>query len=61
MKEQLEKRIKELKNEFESGKKILEELDVKRTDLTQTLLRISGAIQVLEGMMPEENEGNSEI
>jgi len=54
MKELLEKRINELKSEFENGKKILEELEVKRNSLTQTMLRISGALQVLEDLMPKE-------
>ncbi len=57
MKEQLEARINELKGEFENGKKILEELEIKRTNLTQTLLRISGALQVLEDLMPKEETG----
>ena len=52
--ELLEKRINELKSEFENGKKILEELEVKRNSLTQTMLRISGALQVLEDLMPKE-------
>jgi hypothetical protein len=56
MKEQIEIRIKELKTELESGQKMLEELDVKRTSLGNTLLRISGAIQALQGMMPQEEE-----
>ncbi len=58
MKEQLVERINELKGEFENGKKILEELEIKRTSLTQTLLRISGALQVLEDLMPKEETGN---
>lgn len=56
MKEQMEARINELKAEFEEGKKMLEELDIKRTGLGQTILRISGAIQALEELMPEETE-----
>lgn len=55
MKEIIEERIKELKGEFENGQKMLEDLDVKRAGLNQTLLRISGAIQALEELMPEEN------
>ncbi len=58
MKELLEKRVGELKVEFENGQKILEELDAKRSNLTQTLLRISGAIQALEGLLPKEGESN---
>lgn len=48
MKKQIEKRLHELKSEFESGQKMLSELEEKRQNLNQTLLRISGAIQVLE-------------
>ncbi len=48
MREQLETRLQELKAEFESGQKMLAELDQKRANLEKTLLRISGAIQVLE-------------
>lgn len=59
MKEQMEKRINELKGELESGQKILEELDIKRTSLVQTLLRISGAIQALEELLAQENNSNS--
>lgn len=56
MKEQLETRIKELKTELENGQKMLEELDIKRTNLGNTILRISGAIQALEELIPEEGE-----
>ncbi len=59
MKEQLEKRIKELKGELEEGQKMLEELDIKRTSLGQTILRISGAIQALEELLPQEESCNS--
>jgi len=48
MKMQLEQRLKELKAEFESGQKALAELDNRQAELRNTLLRISGAIQVLE-------------
>jgi predicted nuclease with TOPRIM domain len=48
MREQLKKRVLELKAEFDSGQKMLTELDQKRANLEKTLLRISGAIQVLE-------------
>lgn len=53
MKEQLEKRLSELKSEFESGQKMLAELDAKRNDLQNTLLRISGAIQVIEELLAQ--------
>lgn len=48
MKEQLEKRLEALKIEFESGQKMLAEFEAKQSSLRNTLLRISGAIQVLE-------------
>jgi predicted nuclease with TOPRIM domain len=58
MKDKLEERLNELKSEFENGRKVLEELDVKRANLTQTLLRISGAVQALEDLMPKEEVSN---
>ncbi len=59
MKEQLEKRIQELKGELEAGQKMLEELEVRRTGLGQTILRISGAIQALEELLPQEKNADS--
>jgi hypothetical protein len=56
MKEQVDKRLAELKNEFERGQKILEDLDVRREQAKQSLLRISGAIQVLEEILREEGQ-----
>lgn len=63
MREQLQRRLAELKAEFETGQKVLAELEQKRATLEQTLLRISGAIQVLEeelskaGQMAENGDG----
>jgi len=48
MKEQLEQRLKRLKSEYESGQVYLSELEAKAANTRNTLLRISGAIQVLE-------------
>lgn len=48
MRERLEQRLKALKVELEAGEKLIAELDAKRLNLRDTLLRISGAIQVLE-------------
>jgi hypothetical protein len=47
MKETIQKRLDTLRSEHETGQKMLAELDAKRANLTQTLLRIEGAIQVL--------------
>lgn len=48
VKEKLEQRLNALRDEFEQGQKILAELEARQTNVRSTLLRISGAIQVLE-------------
>lgn len=53
MKEQLEKRLQSLKTEYEAGQKMLIDLEAKQANLRDTLLRISGAIQVLEEALSE--------
>jgi predicted nuclease with TOPRIM domain len=56
MKEQLEQRLQSLKTEYEAGQKMLADLESKQINLQGTLLRISGAIQVLEEMLsPSQN------
>lgn len=55
MKQQLEQRLKELREEFESGQKMMAELESKQANLRDTLLRISGAIQVLEELIATES------
>ena len=55
MKNQLEQRLKELKSEFEAGQKMLGELDAKRNSTQESMLRISGAIQVLEEEIAKSN------
>jgi hypothetical protein len=59
MKEQVDKRLAQLKNEFERGQKILEDLDARREQAKQSLLRISGAILVLEEILKEEEQSNN--
>lgn len=51
MREQMEKRLNELKNELAAGENMLAELHAKQSSLQQTMLRISGAIQVLQEML----------
>lgn len=58
MKQQLEKRLAELKSEFEAGQKMLADLEKKRSDLEATMLRISGAIQVIEEMLAQDQAQN---
>jgi chromosome segregation ATPase len=48
MREQLQSRLNGLKTEFENGQRQLAEVENQAASLRQTLLRISGAIQVLE-------------
>ncbi len=51
MREELQHRLEELKKEFTTGQTRLQELDLQQTHLRETLLRISGAIQVLEELL----------
>ncbi len=55
MQEQLEYRLSALKQEFEAGQARLREIETQETRLRETLLRISGAIQVLEELLAESN------
>jgi predicted nuclease with TOPRIM domain len=48
MREQMQLRLEELKKEFEFGQHRLQETERQQALLRETLLRISGAIQVLE-------------
>ncbi len=53
-KEQVRQRLKELRVEFQAGQKMLEDIEKKRDRLRESMLRIAGAIQVLEEL---EGEG----
>lgn len=61
MKQQLEQRLKSLKTEFESGQQVMQELEAKQASLRDTLLRISGAIQVLEEELAKAEEDNGQL
>ena len=61
MREQLEQRLSKLKAEFELGQKQMEELEAQTNKLRTTLLRISGAIQVLEEELASEATGNGAV
>lgn len=60
MKETLQIRLQNLRGEFESGTKMAAELEGKLSSVRTTLLRISGAIQVLEELMNEEDSRERE-
>ena len=64
MRERLEQRLTELRADFERGQQTLDQLETQATTVRQTLLRISGAIQVLEeelGDTGQPNENSSEL
>jgi len=56
MKARLNARLCELKTEFDAGNRLLAQLETQRSDLEKKLLRISGAIQVLEEELAKENQ-----
>jgi len=57
-KEQVLSRLAQLKKEFEAGQGRLRELETEQSYLRETLLRISGAIQVLEELLGQAKRGN---
>ncbi|HVE87615.1 MAG TPA: hypothetical protein VND93_32380 [Myxococcales bacterium] len=62
MREQLEKRLEELRAEYEKGKQTLEELEGKASNVRAMMLRLSGAMQVLQEMLEkprQDGEGSS--
>ena len=58
MREALEARLAELRAEQEKGEQMLAEMQARQAALRETLLRISGAIQVLEELvLPAAEDG----
>lgn len=54
MQEKLVERLNQLRSEFESGQKLLRDLEARQQNVRDTLLRIGGAIQVIEEMLPKD-------
>lgn len=54
MRSQLEQRIEKLRQEFDAGRRSLADVENRQAELRSTLLRISGAIQVLEEILGEQ-------
>ena len=57
MREQIQARLEELKKELETGQAELQKIEMQRTYLHETVLRISGAVQVLEDLLREGQSG----
>jgi hypothetical protein len=55
MREQIKNRIESLRAEYRSGQGMLAELEAREAGLKLTLTRISGAIQVLEELLQDNN------
>jgi hypothetical protein len=49
----MEKRLSELREQLEMGQQQLAVLDRQRAELRDTVLRISGAVQVLEELLEQ--------
>jgi len=54
MRDQIEQRLRDLREEFAAGQKMMTELDAQQTHLRSSLLRLSGAIQVLEELINQK-------
>jgi predicted nuclease with TOPRIM domain len=54
MRGQIQARLEELKNELEAGQAELQKVEMQRTYLRETVLRIGGAVQVLEELLAKE-------
>ncbi|NPU13611.1 hypothetical protein HL667_27775 [Bradyrhizobium sp. 83012] len=57
MEDRLKERLSQLREEFASGQTQLVQAEARVRDLRETLLRISGAIQVLSEELGESKEG----
>lgn len=59
MQDQITARLDELKQEYSRGQTRIQELEIQMAALRETMLRISGAIQVLEELQQSQGEGES--
>jgi uncharacterized protein (UPF0147 family) len=55
MRERIEARLELLQAEFRAGQEMLADLENRQAGVRNTLVRISGAIQVLEELLQENN------
>jgi hypothetical protein len=64
MREKIEERLRELREELEVGRGMMAELDARRLNLNDSMLRIGGAVQVLEELLRDEQplaDGSSRV
>jgi predicted nuclease with TOPRIM domain len=54
MRERLRQRLTELQGDLDVGQRRLQDLEIERTQLRDTLLRISGAMQVIQEVLGDE-------
>lgn len=52
----MERRIADLRTEYASGQEQMQQLEKRQAELRNTLLRIAGAIQVMEELLAEEKK-----
>jgi len=57
MREHMRRRLADLEAEYAAGGRMLADLDARRAEVQQTMLRISGAVQVLTELLGSETEG----
>ena len=58
MRGELERRLTELRSEFEAGRRLEADLQARLSEVSQTVLRVSGAIQVLEELLSADGSRN---
>ncbi len=56
----MEQRLQELREQFELGQQQLAQLDLRRGELRDNLLRLSGAVQVLEELVAQNGHQSVE-
>lgn len=60
MEARLRKRLEELRAEYDKGRKALDELEGQAANVRATLLRIAGAVQVLQEELGENPAGSED-
>ena len=54
MKDQIERRLEQLRAEYRKGQERLVELEQETSSVNSSMLRISGAIQILEELLEQD-------